>query len=562
MSNLDVLPKRRTTFRVQRGNRNDVEKTSFIWKTVVGSSDSSDDPLIAEAEPTPADESCPSLFCNEKRSVLWKGTASLVVNTVGMGLFTIPGAFREMGILPAIIVLFLTGLAGLASTYFLLVGLELHYYWKKNVDPKSKGNLPTKVYGDIVQFAIESKIVTTLFCFGLVIDLAGGLTGYFKVILGYFKVFAMHVFQDDVAANWASVFAIMIITAIYMAITIVSTCKQRKKAAEEGFCSSRIKEVWDYFAAYAPFGATVLITILLIVEFTRQRRSEDTELLLNSAESFLFTRFSTHSNFFANIISMLPVLAMAFLNQYVILEFVYDMYKAENKHGGGADPPLSNVLNWTWKSISFGAAWYTQIAAFFLYVIAGLFGYMTFQDTTDGNIIENAPLDPLWIIARLLSMMAIVLACIPASGEALTGIVRSAVKFMANRKGEDPKSYTELTVDDDAQLPVWLLPSLHCAVYLISAVLGIYAPNLQFIYQVIGSLADSWIMFIMPPVCFLCYFSRGVSKEKFSVSTFLSPIVIGIVVITFGGIICLLGGFMSIASYVDALKDWLDKLLT
>jgi hypothetical protein len=569
MNDPDFLFKRRTAFPVQRGgDLDDVEKRTFIWKTVVGSNafDDTNDDTNDDSNTT---EACLLPCCKGKRSAaMWKGTALLVVNTVGMGLFTIPGVFRDIGILPATLVLFLTGFAGLASTYFLLVGLESHYRYTSN-NSITKKDLPTRIYGDIVQFAIESKIITSLFSLGLVIDLAGGLAGYFNLILVYFRVFAQHLFQDGVAADRASLIGIVLLTAIYVLITIVVACKRNGKCGkQEVNLPSCLKKGWDHFVNYSPFVATVLITILLIVEFTRQRRTENTELLLKNAGSFFFARFGTLQSFVATTISTLPVLAMAYLNQHVILQFVYDMYQAEDNREADGRPIiyLSSVLSWTWNSISFAAAWYTQIATFALYVTAGLFGYMAFQDKTDDNIIVNAPLDPLWIIARLLSMMAIILGCIPASGDALSGIIEKALAFVVasirNALQNCSKSrgggYDRIQggAGPDEPLPGWLLPLLQCILYLISTVSGIFAPNLKFIYAIVGSLVDSWIMFIMPPVCF---FVLRRSLLRFNPEVPRSSIIIGIAVICFGGIIWLLGGFTSIASYVSALKDLLDR---
>jgi amino acid permease len=184
------------------------------------------------------------------------------------------------------------------------------------------------------------------------------------------------------------------------------------------------------------------------------------------------------------------VIAMTFLNQHILLGTIHKTHANDNIMINNQ----KNINQRVCGSTSWCAIILCQVLAFFLYAIAGIFGFLTFGFSTPDNIMDSSSEDDiLWLGVRVLSLIVYFISCIPASVDTFMAIAPKYIPFTIfddklDRTESSWQRLKECTKE-------WIFRNIFCSGL---AAFGIYGYSLFKIYQIIGSAVDPWILYIMP----------------------------------------------------------------
>jgi amino acid permease/TM2 domain-containing membrane protein YozV len=511
------------------------------------------------------------------------GVGQILANTVGTGLFTIPYIVSHLGLLCSFLTILSVAIANLGGSYFLLVALEQHrisvvsnhHYIKEDVPP-------TDHYPQIVIDAL-STVMGLLFYVCYIIALISSLAGHFKIAYLYIKCIIRLILVDsygysdqdsDLHSNGLAFLAVCVIISVLSVMNFLcykfcsDTNRQKATMAVENSKekeeeSLKPKETTCFRKLLHNHGLGSLVTvaailILLVYQYFYRTGIMNLSTHLNHNWYCLefWTQRSSSSNktFFGTIFSMVPVLAMSFLNQHVVLKIVQEMYKDDNivKH---AEQDLNTRVL---KSVSCCAIVLCQLIAFIVYITVGTFGFLTFEFSTEKNLMNNVSFDDeLWLGVRVLILILYFHSCFPVLIETFINAVSGAMSLIIgkcvsldglsqfmfkNRPGDDALSVAKRLEKDRT-----ILYYAGCmALNILFAWLGVYGGlNLFQIYQIAGSFADPWIIYMMPSLsCFVL--SWKYHKERLITNKVYS--VLMVIIFLLGFMIWIFGTYMSIAT--------------
>jgi amino acid permease len=374
---------------------------------------------------------------------MWKGIARILSNTIGMGLFTTPYIFCQLGILGASATILGSAIAGLISSYFLLIAYEKYRVYNAQAEP-------TGTYAGIVKFAL-GEYMTLFFGICYLADLAGSMIARFglshlhiKYIIQFFliKVNGLSAEDSDLPSENYAVYAMagMILLfgggiEFFMVIigtsaskccendTVIATMK--KDPENDQGCW---KKVQKFLGSWGSFIAIMLIVVVFLpVEYTFSSPMANNKSKLN--HNILEWEFwsqrsnSSHGKLVGTIFTMLPVTAMIFLNQHVLLDIVHDMYGKYDENNNiiydqiVCDENLS-INERVLSSVSCCAIVLSQFISAISCIIVGILGFFTFELLTKDNVLDNVSFTPSWVIIRGLSLIVYFFACTPSSAQA------------------------------------------------------------------------------------------------------------------------------------------------
>ena len=173
---------------------------------------------------------------------------------------------------------------------------------------------------------------------------------------------------------------------------------------------------------------------------------------------------------------VLPVLSFGFAASPIIYPVVQTL----------KDPTNNRVLSVANKSISISGI---------AYFIIGLMGYMTFQDSTSGDVLRNfgAEKGSCGVLMRTMKLLYCVsmATCVPVVFITL----RETLTPVVLRVCQAPESQKEMAKAQDIGLNAVLFGS--------SLAMAFYIPNVEFVFGLVGATSCSTLIFTAPSLIFL-----------------------------------------------------------